>query len=96
MSNNRASVCTSQAATPGRSGTCETNQIGKALEQANWDGKLGVSVCAVRRAYRQSSPVMMEVTTSGDDGWKSRSKGISSWRASIAAPDSWGGGRRRG
>lgn len=32
---------------------------------------------------------MREVATRGDEGWKERSKGVSSWRASIA-----GGGRR--
>ena len=36
---------------------------------------------------------MRDVTTRGADGWKSRSKGISSWRTSIAAA---GGERRRG
>jgi hypothetical protein len=28
---------------------------------------------------------MREVATRGEDGWKARSKGISSWRASMAA-----------
>jgi hypothetical protein len=35
---------------------------------------------------------MREVATSGADGWKSRSKGISSWTVSIAAA---GGERER-
>jgi hypothetical protein len=37
---------------------------------------------------------MREVTTRGEDGWKSRSKGISSWSASIAAAGRGGAGRR--
>jgi hypothetical protein len=36
---------------------------------------------------------MREVTTRGEDGWKSRSKGSSSWSASIAAAGRDGGGR---
>ena len=46
----------------------------------------------MRRAYRHSSPVMREVTTRGLDGWKSRSKGISSWRTSMAAAGGESGG----
>ena len=97
-------MSTSQAATPGRSRTCETNQIGSGYsvavrtskpERETWKG-IGFSVCVVRRSYRQSSPVMREVTTRGEDGWKSRSKGSSSWSASIAAAGRDGGGRAGG
>jgi len=38
---------------------------------------------------------MREVTTRGLDGWKSRSKGISSWRTSIAAAGGESGGEER-